>query len=57
VTDQLQIFQPGCTLADTTLEQRLAAVIDLIAAGEVPVSEREELLMLALAPAAWGAER
>ena len=55
---QMQLFDRGRPrLEDASIEQRIAAVIDLIAAGGVPVHEREELLMLALAPGSWGAER
>jgi hypothetical protein len=54
----MQLFDRGRPrLEDASIEQRIAAVIDLIAAGGVPVHEREELLMLALAPGSWGAER
>lgn len=51
---QLQIFETGMTLADTTLEQRLAAVAAMIDAEPMTLAEREQLLLLAISPAAFG---
>jgi hypothetical protein len=52
----LQLFETGCTLADATLQQRLDAVAAMIEAEPMTLAEREQLLLLALSPEAWGAE-
>jgi hypothetical protein len=58
VTDQQQLFQPGCSLVDdASLGQRVEAAVGLILAEQPPLAERELLMLLAIAPAAWGAER
>ena len=54
MTGQQQLFETGCTLADATLEQRLAAVAAMIEAEPMTLAEREQLLLLALAPALFG---
>ena len=54
---QMQMFELGSTLADASLEQRLTAVAAMIDAEPLSLAEREELLLLALAPKAWGAEQ
>jgi hypothetical protein len=46
----------GATLLDATLEERLAAVAAMIEAEPMTLPERELLLLLAIAPAKWGAE-
>jgi hypothetical protein len=54
---QESLFPLGSSLLDATLEQRLAAVAAMIEAEPLTLAEREQLLLLAIAPAAWGAER
>ena len=54
MSDQLQMFDLGSTLMDATLDQRAAAAVAVIADGDVPLAERELLLLLAVAPAAFG---
>ena len=53
---QLKLFEPGTTLADCSLEQRLAAVCSMLHAEPMTPAEREQHLLLALAPETGGAE-
>ena len=57
MTDQQQLFQPGCSLVDdASLEQRVEAAVGLILSEQPPLPERELLMLLAISPAKWGAE-
>jgi hypothetical protein len=56
--DQLALFQPGRSLHDASIEQRLAGAEVLLDTTATDLAEREALLLLVVAPAAWsGAER
>jgi hypothetical protein len=48
------LFVLGAALSDASLEQRAAAAVDLILAEQVPLAERELLLLLTVAPTAFG---
>jgi hypothetical protein len=50
------LFPLGTTLADASLEQRAAAAQVLIESEATDVDQRIELLLLVVAPEAWGAE-
>jgi hypothetical protein len=54
---QLQLFAVGSRLADASLEQRLAVLDVMIDEEPMTLPEREQLLLLALAPKGWGAEQ
>ena len=53
MTSQPQLFETGCALVDATLQQRITAVVAMIEAEPLTLAEREELLLLAIAPATW----
>jgi hypothetical protein len=51
--DQLALFQPGRSLKDSSIEQRLAGAVVLLDTTPTDLAERERLLLLVVAPAAW----
>jgi hypothetical protein len=50
---QLALLQPGRSLEDASLEQRLAGAEVLLETTPTDLAEREALLLLVVAPAAW----
>jgi hypothetical protein len=54
---QLQIFRPSRDLGEVPLEQRVEAARQLILNDPaMTITERQELLLCAVCPAAWKAE-
>jgi hypothetical protein len=50
---QLALFQPGRSLHDASIEQRLAGAEVLLDTTPTDLAEREALLLLVVAPAVW----
>lgn len=54
MSDQLQIFETGTSLSDASLEQRATAAHRVLAAEPLDLVEREQLLLLVVAPDVFG---